>query len=143
MKSIHAHKPAEGIIKEAEQCGASVIVVGSRGKGKIRRTFLGSTSDYVLKHAHVPVIVARHKDHHQHHHFHMPHLPHVHLPHVHLPFRKHRNSGSEKHDSDSENHTEEHVTSGGEKSEDDKPMECESRKDISEVTGGVQDMHMQ
>ena len=31
--------------------------MGTRGLGKIRRTFLGSVSNYVLHHAHIPVII--------------------------------------------------------------------------------------
>ena len=34
-----------------------LIVVGSRGMGTVRRTILGSTSDYIIHHAHVPVVV--------------------------------------------------------------------------------------
>lgn len=34
-----------------------MIVMGSRGIGTIRRTFLGSVSDYCVHHAHIPVAV--------------------------------------------------------------------------------------
>nr|KAG5699306.1 hypothetical protein BaRGS_004243 [Batillaria attramentaria]KAG5704295.1 hypothetical protein BaRGS_012604 [Batillaria attramentaria] len=50
------------IIKYAEKVGAGLIVIGSRGQGKLRRTFLGSVSDSVLHHSHVPVLVCRNKD---------------------------------------------------------------------------------
>ncbi|KAL8603351.1 hypothetical protein ACOMHN_039714 [Nucella lapillus] len=43
--------PGEVIIKTAETEGVHSIVIGSRGLGKIRRTFMGSVSDYVAKHA--------------------------------------------------------------------------------------------
>ena len=33
------------------------IVMGNRGVGLLRRTFLGSTSDFVLHHAHLPVTI--------------------------------------------------------------------------------------
>ncbi|CAH3171040.1 unnamed protein product [Porites evermanni] len=49
--------PGEIICKQAKEQGASFIVVGSRGTGTIRRTILGSVSDYVLHHAHMPVVV--------------------------------------------------------------------------------------
>lgn len=68
VKSIHANRPGEGIINAAREANADVIITGSRGTGKLRRTFLGSVSDYVLHHSDVPVIVCRHKDHHHHHH---------------------------------------------------------------------------
>lgn len=71
VKSIHAEKPGEGIIKAAEESHADLVIIGSRGHGKMRRTLLGSVSDYVLHHCHVPVIVCRHKDdHHNHGHDH-------------------------------------------------------------------------
>lgn len=65
VKSVAAAKPGEGIIKE---CGSDVglVVVGSRGLGAVRRTILGSVSDYVVHHSKCPVIVVKH-DHHGHH----------------------------------------------------------------------------
>jgi hypothetical protein len=36
-----------------------LIVIGTRGLGKIRRTFLGSVSDFVVHHADMPVLVCR------------------------------------------------------------------------------------
>ncbi|CAH1780792.1 unnamed protein product [Owenia fusiformis] len=53
----HQGSPGAAIIKMAEDEEVGMIVMGSRGHGKIRRTILGSVSDYVLHHAHVPVIV--------------------------------------------------------------------------------------
>jgi nucleotide-binding universal stress UspA family protein len=43
----------------AEEIGAGMIVMGSRGHGKIRRTLLGSVSDAVVRHAHCPVTIIR------------------------------------------------------------------------------------
>ena len=45
------------ICKIAKREGATFVVTGSRGAGTVRRTILGSVSDYVLHHAHVPVVV--------------------------------------------------------------------------------------
>lgn len=56
-------KPGEVIITVANEVHASNIIVGSRGHGKMRRTFLGSVSDYVVHHSEVPVTVCRHKYH--------------------------------------------------------------------------------
>ncbi|CAH1776628.1 unnamed protein product [Owenia fusiformis] len=49
--------PGEHIIKIAEDEGATMIVMGSRGLGKIRRTILGSVSDYVVHHTKIPVVI--------------------------------------------------------------------------------------
>lgn len=38
------------------------IVTGSRGLGTVKRALIGSVSDYILHHAHCPVMVCRHKD---------------------------------------------------------------------------------
>ncbi|KAH3892672.1 universal stress protein Sll1388-like [Dreissena polymorpha] len=62
VKSIHAESPGEGIVKAAAEVGASLVVVGTRGMGKLRRTFMGSVSDYVLHHSPVPVLVCRHNE---------------------------------------------------------------------------------
>lgn len=56
------HEAWHEIIKYAEKVKAGVIVIGSRGQGKLKRTFLGSVSDSVLHHSPVPVVVCRNKD---------------------------------------------------------------------------------
>ena len=50
-------KPGEAICGVIKECEADLVVMGSRGMGAIRRTFVGSVSDYVLHHSHVPVII--------------------------------------------------------------------------------------
>jgi len=52
-------RPDAEITALAEEMGAGLIVVGSRGLGGIRRTMLGSVSDSVVRHAHCPVLVVR------------------------------------------------------------------------------------
>jgi nucleotide-binding universal stress UspA family protein len=42
---------------QAANMHADLIVIGNRGLGKLKRIFLGSVSDYILRHASVPVIV--------------------------------------------------------------------------------------
>jgi nucleotide-binding universal stress UspA family protein len=49
--------PAEEIVALAEELGASLIVVGRRDRGRIRRALAGSVSDSVVRHAHCPVLV--------------------------------------------------------------------------------------
>ncbi len=52
-------KPEEEIVSQAEELGAGLIVIGSRGLGGIRRALMGSVSDSVVRHAHCPVLVVR------------------------------------------------------------------------------------
>ena len=51
--------PGEAIVAVGQKEKAVLIVCGTRGMGKLRRTFLGSVSDYVVHHAHCPVLVCR------------------------------------------------------------------------------------
>ncbi|WAR25441.1 NHAX-like protein [Mya arenaria] len=55
-------EPGEQIVHAAQKEGADFIVTGSRGMGKLRRTFLGSVSDYIVHHSPVPVLVCRLED---------------------------------------------------------------------------------
>ena len=48
------------IVHLAEDLGAGLIVMGSRGRGEMRRALMGSVSDSVVRHAHCPVMVVRH-----------------------------------------------------------------------------------
>ena len=50
---------AQEIVGLAEELGAGLIVVGSRGFGRIRRALMGNISDSVVRHAHCPVMVVR------------------------------------------------------------------------------------
>src|SRR5918997_207982 len=60
---VEAHliegRTAPEIVGLAEQIGAGLIVMGSRGHGGIRRALTGSVSDSVVRHAHCPVLVVR------------------------------------------------------------------------------------
>ena len=49
--------PGQGIIQLAESEKADMIVMGTRGLDALRRTLLGSVSDYVIRHSSVPVII--------------------------------------------------------------------------------------
>jgi nucleotide-binding universal stress UspA family protein len=50
---------APEVVGLAEEIGAGLIVMGSRGRGGIRRALMGSVSDSVVRHAHCPVLVVR------------------------------------------------------------------------------------
>ncbi|OWF56735.1 Stress response protein NhaX [Mizuhopecten yessoensis] len=56
---VHGN-PGHALVEKSKTIGASMIVVGSRGVGTVRRTFLGSVSDYLVHHAHMPVLVCKH-----------------------------------------------------------------------------------
>lgn len=43
----------------AEEKGCDVIVVGSSGKGRVKRTLLGSVSTKISLHAHCSVYIVR------------------------------------------------------------------------------------
>jgi nucleotide-binding universal stress UspA family protein len=43
----------------ATEVGAVALVVGSRGRGGLKRAFLGSVSDYIVRNAPCPVVVSR------------------------------------------------------------------------------------
>jgi nucleotide-binding universal stress UspA family protein len=47
------------IVSLAEEVGAGLIVMGSRGLGGLRRALMGSVSTSVVHHAHCPVMVVR------------------------------------------------------------------------------------
>ena len=49
----------EEIVELADSLGVGLIVMGSRGRGRLRRSLLGSVSDSVVRHAHCPVPIVR------------------------------------------------------------------------------------
>jgi nucleotide-binding universal stress UspA family protein len=52
-------RPDAEVVALAEDIGADMIVVGSRGLGSLRRRPIGSVSSSVAVHAHCPVLVVR------------------------------------------------------------------------------------
>ena len=48
---------AETILSHADSLGASLIILGTHGHGKLYHMILGSVSNSVLKHAKVPVLL--------------------------------------------------------------------------------------
>lgn len=51
--------PASEIVEYADEEGCDLVVVGTHGRGGIPRLVLGSVAERVVRHAHVPVLVAR------------------------------------------------------------------------------------
>jgi len=49
----------EEIVELAQSIDAGLIVMGSRGRGRLRRALLGSVSESVVRHAHCPVTIVR------------------------------------------------------------------------------------
>jgi nucleotide-binding universal stress UspA family protein len=49
----------EEIVVLAEELGADLVAMGSRGWGGVRRGLMGSISDSVVRHAHCPVLITR------------------------------------------------------------------------------------
>jgi len=60
---VHARigHPIDEILGLADDVGADLIVIGSHGRTGLRRLFLGSTSEAVVRRAKCPVVVARPK----------------------------------------------------------------------------------
>jgi nucleotide-binding universal stress UspA family protein len=61
VKETHLRegRAEEEIVELAEELGAGLIVMGSRGHGRLRRALMGSVSDAVVRHAHCPVTIVR------------------------------------------------------------------------------------
>ncbi len=56
---VSQRHPSDEIVRVAEETGADLVVMGSRGLGGIKRALMGSVSDSVVRHAHCPVLVVR------------------------------------------------------------------------------------
>ena len=52
-------KPGHVIVEKANEEHAQMVVMGTRGMGTVRRTLMGSVSDYVVHHARCPVMICR------------------------------------------------------------------------------------
>ena len=48
--------PGPALVELAEELPASVVVIGTRGHGGLRRAVLGSVSDHIVRHAPCPVV---------------------------------------------------------------------------------------
>lgn len=61
VKEAHLRqgRPDEEIVELDHSLGIGLIVMGSRGRGRMRRALMGSVSDSVVRHAHCPVTIVR------------------------------------------------------------------------------------
>jgi len=57
FSKVQSKNPGEAIIDCAKNHQADMIVMGTRGLSTLRRTVLGSVSDYILHHSSIPVAV--------------------------------------------------------------------------------------
>jgi nucleotide-binding universal stress UspA family protein len=57
-KTVVGH-PGTELLDQAATAGHDLIAMGSRGRGAVLSTVLGSTSHFVLNHGRVPVLVVR------------------------------------------------------------------------------------
>ncbi len=53
--------PGAALVHVASELHADVLVMGSGGKGFLRRIWSPSVSEYVVHHAHCPVLLVRHE----------------------------------------------------------------------------------
>ena len=56
---VELGSPAEVIVETADDEGYDLVVMGSRGLGRLTGFLMGSVSQYVLQHVHCPVMVVR------------------------------------------------------------------------------------
>lgn len=59
MAHVAVGRPDVEIVRLAEEIGADLVIVGSRGLGPLRRVVMGSVSSSVVRHAHSSVLVVR------------------------------------------------------------------------------------
>ena len=50
-------KPSQGVMNTAQEWGADLIVVGTKGKTGIKRLLLGSTAENVIRQSTIPILV--------------------------------------------------------------------------------------
>ncbi len=55
-------QPAHGILREAEATGCDFIAISAHGRGLLAKAVLGSTSDKVVRAAHLPLLLYRASD---------------------------------------------------------------------------------
>lgn len=56
---VEAHAAWRGVVQAAESAQADLIVMGSHGRSGLEKLVLGSVTQAVLSHTHLPVLVVR------------------------------------------------------------------------------------
>jgi nucleotide-binding universal stress UspA family protein len=56
---VRASSIGEIVVEEAQTVDATLIVMGTHGRGAIKRLFLGGVADHVVRHATCPVVTVR------------------------------------------------------------------------------------
>jgi nucleotide-binding universal stress UspA family protein len=56
---LRGGRTSDEVIELSEELGVGLLVLGSRGLGAVRRILMGSHSEAMIHHAHVPVLVVR------------------------------------------------------------------------------------
>lgn len=56
---VEAHAAWRGILDKGQAIGADLVVMGSHGRRGMEKMILGSVTQAVLSHAHLPVLVVR------------------------------------------------------------------------------------
>jgi nucleotide-binding universal stress UspA family protein len=56
---LRGGRTSDEVIKLSDELGVGLLVVGSRGLGPVKRILMGSHSEEIVHHAHVPVLVLR------------------------------------------------------------------------------------
>jgi len=59
---LQAGGAPEDIVALAEDLRAGLVVIGSRGRGGIRRALMGSVSNSVVRYPYCPVLIVRNED---------------------------------------------------------------------------------
>ncbi|NND86100.1 MAG: universal stress protein [Nitrosopumilus sp.] len=59
FKIVYGADPGYDVVKFANKHGFEMIVMGARGLNSLKKIFLGSASDYVLKKAKIPVLIVK------------------------------------------------------------------------------------
>jgi nucleotide-binding universal stress UspA family protein len=57
--NLQTGRPADVIVREAQETDSDLVVLGARGLGALERLLLGSVSEFVLRHARCPVLIVR------------------------------------------------------------------------------------
>lgn len=56
---VESHTPWRGVVEAAESSNADLVVMGSHGRSGLEKLVLGSVTQAVLSHIHIPVLVVR------------------------------------------------------------------------------------